>query len=67
MLVLVFQGSIQSNIQITKGLNIHNGIQKIIFKEILQKISDKFLSYQNSFIAIKEKLFQKSLLLTLQQ
>ena len=33
-IVLVFQGNIHSNIQITKGGNIHNNIPKIIFKEI---------------------------------
>ena len=67
MPVLVFQGSIQINIQITKGVNVHNDIQKRIFKEILQKVSDNFLPYKNSFIAIKEKLFQENLLLPLQQ
>ena len=61
--MLVFQGSIQ----ITKGVNVHNDIQKRIFKEILQKVSDNFLPYKNSFIAIKEKLFQENLLLPLQQ
>ena len=66
MSVLVFQGSIQINIQITKGVNVHNDIQKRIFKEILQKVSDNFLPYKNSFIAIKEKL-QENLLLPLQQ
>ena len=35
--MLLFQGSIRSNIQSTKGVNIHNDIQKIIFKEILQR------------------------------
>ena len=65
--MLVFQGSIQINIQITKGVNVHNDIQKRIFKEILQKVSDNFLPYKNSFIAIKEKLFQENLLLPLQQ
>ena len=45
--------SIYSNIQIAKGVNIHNNIQKIIFKEILQKISNIFLPYKNSFTAIK--------------
>ena len=65
--MLVFQGSIQINIQITKGVNVHNDIQKRIFKEILQKVSDNFLPYKNFFIAIKEKLFQENLLLPLQQ
>ena len=51
--MLVFQGSIHSNIQITKGVNIDNNIQEIILKDILQKISDIFLPYQNSFITIK--------------
>ena len=38
--MLVFQGSIHGNIQIKKGVNIHNNIQRIMFKEILQKISN---------------------------
>ena len=49
----VFQGSIQSNIHITKGVNIYNNIQKIIVKEILQKISNISLLYQNSFTGTK--------------
>ena len=40
--MLVFQGSIHSNIQIIIGVNTHNNFEKIIFKEILQKISDIF-------------------------
>ena len=51
--MLVFQGSIHSNIQIIKRVNIDNNIQKIILKDILQKISNIFLPYPNSFVAIK--------------
>ena len=53
LLVLVFQGSIHSNIQITKGVNIRNNIKKVIFKGILRKISNIFLPYQNSFTGIE--------------
>ena len=59
--MLVFQGSIHSNIQITKGVNIPNNIQQIIFKEILQKISNILLPYQNSFTGIKQNYFKKKL------
>ena len=65
--MLVFQGSIHSNIQITKGVNIHNNTQKIIFKEIFQKISNIFLPYKNSFTLMKYKLFQEKLSVALQQ
>ena len=47
------QDSIHSNIQIIKGVNIRNNIQKLIFKEIHQKISNDFFPYQNSFTDIK--------------
>ena len=40
-------------------LSIHNNIQKIIFKEILQEISNIFLPYQNSFTAIKKVILRK--------
>ena len=40
--MLVFQGSIHSNIQITKVVNIHNNIQEIILKGILQNTSHLF-------------------------
>ena len=40
--ILIFQGSIHSNIQIIKGVNIHNNIQKII---IIKKNSSKILQY----------------------
>ena len=53
VLMLVFQGSIHSNIQIIKRVNIRNNIQKITLKDILQKLSNIFLPYQNSFTAIK--------------
>ena len=56
MLVLVFQVSIHSNIQITKGVNIYNNIQEIILKDILQKISHIVLTYQNSFITMIKKM-----------
>ena len=35
LFVFVFEGSTHSNIQITKGVNIHNNVQKIIFREVL--------------------------------
>ena len=54
--MLVFQVSIHSNIQITKGVNIYNNIQEIILKDILQKISDIVLTYQNSFITMIKKM-----------
>ena len=44
--MLVFQGSIHSNIQIIKRVNIDNNIQKIILKDILQKISNIFCHIQ---------------------
>ena len=53
--MLVFQVSIHSNIQITKGVNIYNNIQEIILKDI-QKISHIVLTYQNSFITMIKKM-----------
>ena len=53
----MFQGN--SNIQITNGVSILNNIQKIIFKEILQEISNIFLPFQNSFTAIKKAILRK--------
>ena len=51
--ILIFQGSIHSNIQIIKGVNIHNNIQKIIIiKQILQKFSNIFFA-ASKFISIK--------------
>ena len=50
--MLLFQGSIRSNIQSTKGVNIHNDIQKIIFKEILQRS----LIFFCHFIILKIKI-----------
>ena len=57
--MLVFQDSIHSNIQITKGVNIHNSFQKIILKEILQKISI-FLPYQNLLQQSNKTYFKKN-------
>ena len=51
--MLVFQGSIHGNIQMKKGVNIHNDIKRTMFKEILKKISNVFLPYHNSFAGIK--------------
>ena len=65
--MLVFQGSIRSNNQLKKGVNIQNNIQKIISKEILQKIFNFFLPHQNSFTIIKQQLFHENLSLALQQ
>ena len=52
--MLLFQDSIHCNTKITKGVNIPSNIQKIIFKEILQKIFNIFLPYQNAFTGIKK-------------
>ena len=35
--MLIFQGNIHSNIQITKGVNIHSNIQKIISNKFFKK------------------------------
>ena len=47
--MFVFEGSTHGNIQITKGVNIHNNVQKIIFKEVLQKISNTFCHIKKFF------------------
>ena len=47
--MFVFEGSTHSNIQITKGVNIHNNVQKIIFKEVLQQISNTFCHIKTFF------------------
>ena len=60
--MLVFQGSIHSNIQITKGVNIHNNIQEIILKDNLQKISD-FLPYQNFFYNNKIQIISRKFII----
>ena len=51
--MLVFQGSIHSNIQTKEGVNIHNNIQKVIFKEILQTISNIFFAISEFFAGMK--------------
>ena len=43
----VFQGSTHSRFQITREVNIHNNIQKIIFKLIFQNTSNIFCHIKN--------------------
>ena len=38
MILVVFQGSIHSNIQCTKEGNTHNNIETVIFTEVLHEI-----------------------------
>lgn len=54
------QISVQSNIQIAKGVNICNNIQKHFPKHFSKK-SLIFFPYQSSFTTIKKKLFQARL------
>ena len=57
--MVVFQGSTQSNIQITKEVKTHNNIQKIIFKSILQKTSSIFCHIKILFRQQNKNCFKK--------
>ena len=59
--MLVFQGSIHSNIQIIIGVNTHNNFEKIIFKEILQKISDIFKNISDISFAMPKFFYRNKI------
>ena len=60
LLVEGSQGSVQSNIQIAKGVNTRNNNQKKFPKHFSKK-SLIFFAYQSSFTTIKKNLFQARL------
>ena len=60
LFVVVFEGSTHSNIQITKGVNIHNNIQKIISN----KFSKKYFATSKFFYNNKIKIIPKKLIIS---